>query len=792
MSGVEGWPLNSVDEDVDERSSFFLLFPAAVAILISILPFSGLRSAIVRISGIIIAAASVYLAYCYFGHGTQFFQAEFPGLEKMFFAGEMVLTLFLLYKCIGIKRKEIYIPILLVLQAGIMIFLELGKGLPKVENPLYIDNFSIIMGLIIGVIGSLICIYAISYMKEYHRHHPEMKDRQRSFFFILFLFLSAMFGVVFANNLVWLFFFWEVTTLSSFILIGYPKTEEATRNAYLALGLNLLGGLGFSLAILYLVKFSPEKTIDLSRIISLGSTVMLVPVMLISFAGLTKSAQMPFSKWLLGAMVAPTPVSALLHSSTMVKAGIFIIIKFAPVLHGTWAGLFLALIGGVTFLMTSIIAVTQSNAKRVLAYSTIANLGLIVACAGIGTNQTLWAAILLTIFHAVSKGLLFLGVGSIEHKIGSRDIEDMDGLIVARPGLAIVMLIGILGMFLAPFGMLISKWACLEAFINSSPIVAVLLAFGSAPTLFFWTKWMGKIVSVSTGQTKGQGSVSGDEWSCSRHTFRSHRADCRAFPGCFIDVGRALYTGDIRPGSFIDTGEHHHHGAHARAHAFASRELSAASEKNNLCAAVPCGREHQGRRHVFGQPGPRPRGVHAQLLSVRTFQRIENDILQRGSDDRPDLRHVCCGKTMTTLLIILAWIVIGPLVGGLLSGFDRIVTARMQSRVGPPIFQPFYDVLKLFAKQGIAVNAFQNFYMACFLVFVIITGCLFFTGGDLLLTIFSLAVAGVFFVLGAYSAHSPYSTIGAERELLQMMAYEPMLLIAAMGMYVVTKSFPCP
>jgi ech hydrogenase subunit A len=224
---------------------------------------------------------------------------------------------------------------------------------------------------------------------------------------------------------------------------------------------------------------------------------------------------MPFSSWLLGAMVAPTPVSAILHSSTMVKAGVFIIIKFAPVLAGTWAGYFLALVGGVTFLMTSIIAVTQSNAKRVLAYSTIANLGLIVACAGIGTKEALWAAILLTIFHAVSKALLFLGVGSIEHRIGSRDIESMDGLIVNRPGLAAVMLVGILGMFLAPFGMLISKWACLEAFVNvkGTPLLAILLAYGSAPTLFFWAKWMGKIISVPGGESaKGEGKVPGDEW----------------------------------------------------------------------------------------------------------------------------------------------------------------------------------------------------------------------------------------------------------------------------------------
>jgi ech hydrogenase subunit B len=144
---------------------------------------------------------------------------------------------------------------------------------------------------------------------------------------------------------------------------------------------------------------------------------------------------------------------------------------------------------------------------------------------------------------------------------------------------------------------------------------------------------------------------------------------------------------------------------------------------------------------------------------------------------------------MKTALLAIAYLVLAPLLGGLLAGFDRILTARMQSRKGPPILQPFYDVLKLFSKRGIVVNNFQNFYVVCFLAFMGLTGALFFAGGDLLLTIFALTVAGVFLALGAYSAFSPYSMVGAERELLQMMAYEPMLLIGAMGMYVVTRSF---
>lgn len=144
---------------------------------------------------------------------------------------------------------------------------------------------------------------------------------------------------------------------------------------------------------------------------------------------------------------------------------------------------------------------------------------------------------------------------------------------------------------------------------------------------------------------------------------------------------------------------------------------------------------------------------------------------------------------MTKIAMVLGYVIVGGVLGGLLSGFDRILTARMQSRKGPPILQPFFDVLKLMDKRTVVVNNYQTFYVACFLIFIVLTGALFFVGGDLLLTIFALTVAGIFLVLGAYSSHSPYSTIGAERELLQMMAYEPALLIAALGMYWVTKSF---
>jgi len=249
-----------------------------------------------------------------------------------------------------------------------------------------------------------------------------------------------------------------------------------------------------------------------------------------AFAGLTKSAQFPFSKWLLGAMVAPTPSSALLHSATMVKAGVYLLLRLAPLMIGNFAGYMVALVGGFTFFVASVLAITKSDGKSVLAYSTISNLGLITACAGVGTPQTVWAGIALVIFHAVSKSLLFQTVGAIENTTGSRNIEDMTGLIKKYPYLGTAIGIGIAAMYLAPFGMLISKWAALKSFIDSGNVILVLfLCFGSATTLFYWSKWLCKILTHSSDETCDN-KTSSDQWVSIGTHMAMAIALCAAFP----------------------------------------------------------------------------------------------------------------------------------------------------------------------------------------------------------------------------------------------------------------------
>ena len=362
---------------------------------------------------------------------------------------------------------------------------------------IHVDRLAMLMCVIIGVVGSLIVIYAVGYMHGYHHLHTEFEDRRYYFFMLLFVFLGSMFGFVLSESLLWIDLFWELTSICSFLLIGYTRTEEAIANSFRALWMNLFGGVLLALAIFQMAY--TQGNLSLHYMVSLGEQgSVTVPIAFIAVAALTKAAQMPFSTWLMGAMVAPTPSSALLHSATMVKAGIYVLFRLAPAMCGTTTGLLISFIGGFTFFAASFMAIAQSDGKKVLAFSTISNLGLMVACAGVGTAETIWAGVFLMIFHAVSKSLLFQNMGATENSLHSRDIEDMHGLIYRLPRLGLFMFIGIAGMFLAPFGMLISKWSALKASIDESNIMLVLfICFGSATTMFYWTKWMTKLISYT-------------------------------------------------------------------------------------------------------------------------------------------------------------------------------------------------------------------------------------------------------------------------------------------------------
>ena len=494
---------------------FLILFPLVVAGILLAVRGDGPRNVIVVASAAIIAVASVALAVDNFGTMYKSFAFSSPIVDYIGTAIGVAIAVTII--AFGVKYKNWLAIVLAVVQViGSLVF-EFGFAHNvHVREGLYVDSLSIIMALIIGIIGSGICVYALGYMMDFQHHEPEgAKDRRPTFFALMFLFLSAMYVIVFSNNMVWMFTGWEITTVCSFLLIAYTRTEEAVRNAFRQIIMNLAGGIGFLVA-LYLAAIQ-FGTLSFDEFIEVGVQnpfLASLPVCALAFAGLTKAAQMPFHTWLLGAMVAPTPTSALLHSSTMVKAGVFLLIKLAPLFLACQVPAYMVIfVGGLTFMLCSFMAISQTNAKRVLAYSTIANLGLIVACAGVGTPEAIWAAVLLVIFHAAAKSLLFLCVGTAEHHIGSRDIENMDLLFERMPRLARFMMLGIMCMFIAPFGMLIAKWATLVSFVDREQVaLVIMLAFGSAATFMFWAKWLGKLSGIAGNPQNVELDVHPSEW----------------------------------------------------------------------------------------------------------------------------------------------------------------------------------------------------------------------------------------------------------------------------------------
>ncbi|WP_417160986.1 NADH-quinone oxidoreductase subunit L [Senegalimassilia anaerobia] len=494
---------------------FLILFPLLVAGVLLLVGNETARRVIVCSSAVIIGFGSVWLVLA--NLGTPWVGIEFSSGAIDIACTLIGLVIAAVILCFGVKYKNVLACVLAVVQVvGSLVFdVFVAHGM-EVQYGLYLDSLTLVTTFIIGVVGSGICIYALGYMEDFQAHEPaDAKDRRPRFFALMFLFLSAMYVIVFSNNLLWMFTGWEITTVCSFLLIGYTKTPEAINNAFRQIIMNLAGGIGFLVA-LFAIALT-MGTLSLVEFIAAGvmaPALAALPAVALAFAGITKAAQMPFHTWLLGAMVAPTPTSALLHSSTMVKAGVFLLIKLSPIfLVCPVAAVVTILVGGLTFLLCSFMAISQTNAKRVLAYSTIANLGLIVACAGVGTPEAVWAATFLVLFHAVAKSLLFLCVGTAEHHIGSRDIEDMDLMFERMPRLARFMMAGIMIMFVAPFGMLIAKWGTLVSFADTGNVALILiLGFGSAATFLFWAKWLGKLSGIAAHPLNVETTVHRSEW----------------------------------------------------------------------------------------------------------------------------------------------------------------------------------------------------------------------------------------------------------------------------------------
>ena len=292
------------------------------------------------------------------------------------------------------------------------------------------DGFVWLFVTLVFGIGILVLIYA--------RYYLSKSDPVPRFYAFLMAFTGAMVGMLLSGNILMLVVFWELTSILSFLLIGYWHQGQAARDgARMALIVTGLGGLCLLLAMVILGQI--VGSYDLDVVLAAGDVVRahpLYPLVLALFliGCFTKSAQMPFHFWLPGAMAAPTPVSAFLHSATMVKAGVFLLVRFSPVLGQTELWFFAVTgTGMLTLVLGSVIALFRHDLKGLLAYSTISHLGLITALAGIGSNGAILAAIFHIVNHAVFKASLFMAAGIIDHETGTRDMRRLSGLMRLMP-----------------------------------------------------------------------------------------------------------------------------------------------------------------------------------------------------------------------------------------------------------------------------------------------------------------------------------------------------------------------
>jgi multicomponent Na+:H+ antiporter subunit A len=357
-----------------------------------------------------------------------------------------------------------------------------------------IDGLSMLFLLVITGIASLIFIYAGGYLKG----HPQLGR----FYAYLLLFTAAMIGLVAADNLLLVFIFWELTSISSYFLIGFKHSESTARaSALQALLVTGFGGLAFLAGLILLGVAAGD--LSLAAINQNAATVKansLYPAAfaLVCLGAFTKSAQWPFHFWLPGAMAAPTPVSAFLHSATMVNAGVYLLARLAPALGGTDAWHYtLTTVGTVTMLVGAVLAWPQTDLKRLLAFSTVSALGTMVLLLGLDTVLSVKAAMVFFFVHALYKGALFMVAGTVDHGSGTRDVRELGGLIRTMPITAVAAGVAAFSMAgLPPLLGFIAKELIYEAktqtplighlvttagFIGSALMVAVAFIVGVRP-----------------------------------------------------------------------------------------------------------------------------------------------------------------------------------------------------------------------------------------------------------------------------------------------------------------------
>lgn len=341
-----------------------------------------------------------------------------------------------------------------------------------------LDGLGLFFALLITGFGTFIFLYAHGYL---HGH-----INYGRFYLYLSMFMASMLGVVLSDNLISLFVFWEMTSLSSYLLIGYYSDSEKSRKSALqAMLVTVLGGLfmmaGIVLAGMVAGTYNFSELLSNSQVLK-DHPYYLAILILFAVGAFTKSAQFPFHFWLPNAMAAPAPVSAYLHSTTMVKAGIYLLARMTPILGGTheWQTI-LTTVGAITMVMAAFLAIQNTDLKKILAYTTISALGVMVFLIGIGPTLAIQAAMIFLLAHALYKGTLFMVAGNIDHETGSRDVTVLSGLRHKMPFTAYAAILATMSMAgVLPFFGFIAKEILYEAALQFSAgkfivIVAVFL-----------------------------------------------------------------------------------------------------------------------------------------------------------------------------------------------------------------------------------------------------------------------------------------------------------------------------
>jgi ech hydrogenase subunit A len=478
-------------------SSLFVL-PLFVSGLVLILP-KNLSKVLVISTAFILTVLSLFL----FVSIDKPYYFSVPEYTNEIVTGADILLL-LFFGWIAIKRKSFLVGLMTVLQLGSVIYL-LKEGGAGNTVQFMVDKLSLFMFLLINVISSIICVFSLKYIEEENCS----AFRKKYFLSILFWFIAVMNLIVSSDNLEYFFLFFELTTLASYLLISFRKDKTSVKNALTALWMNQVGGLAILVAIFFIDYDNYGEATFSNLLAHASASTVLMPLALLSIAALIKGAQMPFSKWLLGAMVAPTPVSALLHSSTMVKIAPFIMLRLSPALHSTAVSWVIIALTGFVFAASAIGALSQDNFKKILAHSTIALLALMIMMAAVGTSVTLIASLTLILFHGVSKCMLFLNAGILERVFHFKQASDMDRLAESGPFTSLVVAIGFMSLLLPPFGAFIGKWFSIEtmgALASDQKIlgavVIVLIAFGGAVLSLLYFKVLGLIIARSGNQEK--------------------------------------------------------------------------------------------------------------------------------------------------------------------------------------------------------------------------------------------------------------------------------------------------